>query len=229
MINNKKIVAIIPARGGSKRLPRKNILPLDNKPLIGWTIDAAMNSKYIDEIFVSTDDAVISKTAEHFGLQVPELRPSKLAGDQATTKSVIDYTLRKYFPCADIVLILQPTSPFRSYEHIDSALKYFEENCADGVVSVTKCEHNPLWSNVLPDNMSMENFLRTGPGCSQKSPDFYRLNGAIYIYGAKFYLSASNLYSNNTYAYVMDNLYSIDIDTEQDYRYAQFLKQNYIK
>lgn len=122
MINGKRVIAIIPARGGSKRLPRKNVLSLAGKPLIGWSIEAAQQSKYIDEIFVSTDDQEISDVAFQFGVNVPELRPIELATDTASSTDVLIYTLRKFGQQSNIIVSLQPTSPLRTAKHIDEAL-----------------------------------------------------------------------------------------------------------
>lgn len=164
MINGKRVIAIIPARGGSKRLPRKNILPLGGKPLIGWTIEAAQNSIYVDDVFVSTDDQEIADVASQFGVNVPGLRPEELSTDTATTQSVLFYTLEKYSKDASIVVLLQPTSPFRNSGHIDQAIESLVEKSAFSVVSVTPCEHPPQWANTLPDNGSMKDFLRLGDG-----------------------------------------------------------------
>ncbi|WP_051117228.1 cytidylyltransferase domain-containing protein, partial [Vibrio campbellii] len=183
MIDGKKVLAFIPARGGSKRLPRKNILPIAGKPLIGWSIDAAKGSEYIDDTFISTDDQEIADVAAGLGIPAPELRPEHLASDTASTANVLTYTLEKFGTGFDIVILLQPTSPLRTSQHIDQALELFIEKQAFSVVSVTPCEHPPLWSNILPDNGSMENFIR--PEALKRSQDlgsFYRFNGAIYIF-----------------------------------------------
>ncbi|CAE6880905.1 Cytidylyltransferase [Vibrio sp. B1FIG11] len=119
MIDGKKVLAFIPARGGSKRLPRKNILPIAGKPLIGWSIDAAKGSEYIDDIFISTDDQEIADVAAGLGIPAPELRPEHLASDTASTANVLTYTLEKFGTDFDIVILLQPTSPLRTSQHID--------------------------------------------------------------------------------------------------------------
>lgn len=224
MINGKKVFAFIPARGGSKRLPRKNILPLAGKPLIAWTIDAAINSSYIDQVFVSTDDVEIADISCSYGADVPELRPSDLASDTATTESVLLYTLEKFALDADIVIILQPTSPLRQAQHINQALDIFEEKNAFSVVSVTPCEHSPLWANTLPASGSMGDFLR--PEALQRTQDlkeYFRLNGAIYIYDVKRIKELQQLaYLDDSFAFKMENLDSIDIDTKFDFDLATY-------
>ncbi|CAH6917713.1 N-acylneuraminate cytidylyltransferase [Vibrio chagasii] len=224
MIDGKKVFAVIPARGGSKRLPRKNILPLGGKPLIGWTIEAAKNSAYVDDIFISTDDQEIAGVVSQFGITVPELRPEELSTDTATTQSVLFYTLEKYAKEAGIVVLLQPTSPFRTAKHIDEAIESLVEKSAFSVVSVTPCEHPPQWANTLPDDGSMKDFLRLGYGKrSQDVGEAFRLNGAIYVYDIYRLLAIGEMvYREDTYAYKMPNYESIDIDNKIDFDMAEF-------
>ncbi|MGR5325725.1 acylneuraminate cytidylyltransferase family protein [Vibrio alfacsensis] len=223
MINGKKVIALIPARGGSKRLPRKNVLPLNGKPLIGWTIDAAKNSQYIDQILVSTDDQEIADVASDYGIAVPELRPTELAGDNSSTESVLFYSLTKFAFDADIVVLLQPTSPLREAQHIDDALTLFEQRQAFSVVSVTPCEHSPLWANTLPENGSLGDFIK--PEALHRSQDlqtFFRLNGAVYIFDISRLKEIGRLaYTEESYAYVMNNECSVDIDTQLDFLLAE--------
>ncbi len=229
MIDGKKVIAIIPARGGSKRLPQKNILSLGGKPLIAWTIEAAKSSHYIDEIFVCTDDQKIADVASQFGIQVPELRPKDLSTDTATTQSVLFYNLEKHGRGADVVVLLQPTSPFRIANHIDEAIEYLVEKSAFSIVSVTPCEHPPQWANTLSINGSMKNFLQFEDSKrSQDLGEFFRLNGAIYIYDIHKLLIEQNMsYRDDTFAYKMSNETSIDIDNKIDLDMAEFFVQKY--
>jgi N-acylneuraminate cytidylyltransferase len=224
MLENKKVMAIIPARGGSKRLPRKNILPLNGKPLISWTIEAASQSKYIDTVFVSTDDMEISSVSVEFGAYVPELRPEELASDTATTESVIFHSLNKFGTDIDVVVVLQPTSPLRNSNHIDEALNLFFEKNAFSVVSVTPCEHSPLWANTLPKDRSMGDFINSSAlKRSQDLDEFYRLNGCIYIYDVSRLKELGGVaYTSESFAYVMDNEFSVDIDNQCDFDMAEF-------
>ncbi|TQP19753.1 acylneuraminate cytidylyltransferase family protein [Vibrio cholerae] len=224
MINGKRVIAIIPARGGSKRLPRKNVLSLAGKPLIGWSIEAAQQSKYIDEIFVSTDDQEISDVAFQFGVNVPELRPIELATDTASSTDVLIYTLRKFGQQSNIIVSLQPTSPLRTAKHIDEALALFITKGAFSVVSVTPCEHPPQWTNILPEDGSMKDFIQCNNKRSQDLGEYYRLNGAIYIYDVQALLNSGTiLYRDDTYAYKMSNKYSVDIDNEFDFELAEYI------
>ncbi|MEZ8985209.1 CMP-N-acetlyneuraminic acid synthetase [Vibrio cyclitrophicus FF160] len=229
MIDGKKVFAVIPARGGSKRLPRKNILPLGGKTLIGWTVEAAKNSAYVDDIFISTDDQEIADVVSQFGITIPELRPEGLSTDSATTQSVLFYTLEKYAKEADIVVLLQPTSPFRTAKHIDKAIESLVEKSAFSVVSVTPCEHPPQWANTLPCNGSMKDFLQQGE--RKRSQDLevtFRLNGAIYVYDIHKLLAVGEMaYRADTYAYEMPNNVSFDIDNQIDFDMAEFFLMKY--
>ncbi|MEZ8389302.1 acylneuraminate cytidylyltransferase family protein [Vibrio splendidus] len=230
MIDGKRVVALIPARGGSKRLPRKNVLPLAGKPLIGWSIDAAKRSRYVDDVVISTDDIEVATVSREMGIETPELRPDYLASDMAKTEDVLLYSLEKYGEGnVDIIILLQPTSPLRNDRHIDDALELFVDKQANSVVSVTPCEHSPMWSNTLPEDLSMGSFIK--PEALQRSQDldqFYRLNGALYIFDVSDLLKEKKIvYTEKTYAYSMENQYSFDIDTEFDFEIASvFLEKS---
>jgi len=155
---DKTFLAIIPARGGSKRLPRKNILELNGKPLIAWSIEAGLKSKYVDKVVVSSDDKEILEYSQYYGADTIK-RPDNLASDTSTSFDAIKHTIDnvdKY----DYVVLLQPTSPLRTAEQIDDAIELLEKKKADAVVSVCEMDHSPLWSNTLPDDGNMDNFLR---------------------------------------------------------------------
>lgn len=226
MINNKTFLAIIPARGGSKRLPRKNVLDLCRKPVIAWSIEAGLDSKYIDRVVVSSDDDEILNIAKKYGAEIIK-RPSELAIDTATTFDAIKHTienLEKY----DYIVLLQPTSPLRNEKHIDEAIELLEEKNADAVVSVCEMDHSPLWSNTLPKDNSMGNFLRDEV-LNKRSQDlekYYRLNGAIYICQTEKFLKGKSFFiKNNIFAYKMDKKSSIDIDEEFDFKIAKLMKE----
>lgn len=230
MINGKRVLAFIPARGGSKRLPRKNVLPLAGKPLIGWSIDAAKESQYIDQLFVSTDDQEIADIASLHGVHIPELRPVEMASDTAKGEDALFYTLEHFAKDADIVVLLQPTSPLRTTHHIDEALDLFIKKDAFSVVSVTPCEHPPLWSNTLPSDCSMGNFIQSEAlKRSQDLGEYYRLNGAVYIFNvSKLQDMGEVCYTSESYAYIMDNYVSIDIDNKIDFELAEFFMERQV-
>ena len=221
---NKTFLAIIPARGGSKRLPRKNILDLCGKPLISWSIEAALKSKYISKVVVSSDDEEILNISSNFGADIIK-RPYELANDTATTFDAIKHTinnLEKY----DYIVLLQPTSPLRNEKHIDEAIELLEEKQADGIVSVCEMDHSPLWSNTLPEDGNMRGFLREEilNKRSQDLEKYYRLNGAVYICKTDKLLENKSFFlKDNIFAYIMDKKNSIDIDEEIDFEIAKVL------
>ena len=228
MYQDKMYLAIIPARGGSKRLPRKNILDLCGKPLIEWSIEAGLDSKYINKVIVSSDDEEILDLATKCGVEALH-RPDSLASDTATTLDAIRHAIENNEKYAYVVL-LQPTSPLRNANHIDEAIRLLEEKKADAIVSVCEMEHSPLWSNALDDTLSMEGFLKDEV-LNKRSQDletYFRLNGAIYICKTEKLLEEKSFFlKKNIYAYVMDKSTSIDIDTVFDFKMASFMMGYY--
>jgi|SaaInlStandDraft_4_1057021.scaffolds.fasta_scaffold29557_2 CMP-N-acetylneuraminic acid synthetase len=226
MVGSKRLLAVIPARGGSKRLPRKNVLDLAGKPLIAWTIQEALNCKYIDQVIVSTDDKEISDISKEYGADVPFFRPSELATDEAKTVDVVLHLLdelEKVGERYDYIILLQPTSPLRTAQNIDESVELLQMKNSDAVISVCESEHPPLWCNVLPDDMSMDNFLDESVK-NKRSQDLskqYRINGAIYISSVKKLKKENSFFlSNNCIAYIMKQNVSIDIDTIDDFDFA---------
>ena len=228
MYKNKTFLALIPARAGSKGLPRKNIRPLFGKPLIAWTIEQALASKYLDKIVVSTDDVKISKIARRYGAETPFLRPKKLATSSAKTVEVLMHTLdffEKKSCQFDLIMLLQPTSPLRKAEDIDGAIRLLFRKNARAIVSVCPVEHHPFWCNILNRNDGMRNFS-TSLAVSknrQELPKYFRLNGAIYLAYTSLFRKDKTFITTGTYAYKMPQERSVDIDTELDFKFAQFL------
>lgn len=223
MLNGKSFLAIIPARGGSKRLPRKNVLDLVGKPLIAWTIEAAKQSKYIDKILVSSDDAEILQIAGDLRVDTIK-RPKELASDTATTVAVIEHVLQQNFGKFDFIVLLQPTSPLRNARHIDEAIELLAQKNADAIISVCETEHSPLWTNTLPEDGSMNFFLSSEikNKRSQDLPQYFRLNGAIYICSVdKLNECQTLLIDKNSFAYKMTISDSVDIDTQLDFNVAE--------
>jgi len=229
VINNKRILAVIPARGGSKRLPRKNVLNFAGKPLIAWSIEAALQSKYIDRVVVSTDDNEIAKVSKQYGADVPFMRPPELARDAATSIDTVLDAIRQLENMGDVyhyVLLLQPTSPLRGVKDIDGAVLQLDSRIDSAVVSVCESEHSPAWSNTLPEDRSMVGFISEDLVNirSQDLPNYYRLNGAVYISSIDVLTSMSSpsfLQQDKVSAFVMPQERSIDIDSIQDFRLAQ--------
>ncbi|KOY43221.1 CMP-N-acetlyneuraminic acid synthetase [Vibrio parahaemolyticus] len=228
MLGSKKVIAVIPARGGSKRLPGKNIRQLGDKPLIAWSIEAAKTSKYIDRVIISTDCEDIANIAQLYGGDVPFLRPQELSGDTASSNGVILHALEHIDESFDYVVLLQPTSPLRKAEDIDILLESFDEK-TEGVVSVCPCEHSPLWANTLPDDMTMGNFFPESVigKRSQDLPDYYRLNGSIYAFKVDSFVENNGIfYSDKVKAYNMPVERSVDIDTIVDFHIAEVLLEH---
>jgi len=223
-MRRKKFLAIIPARGGSKRLPRKNVLDLGGKPLITWSIEAGLKSIYIDKVLVSSDDEEILAISEKFGANAVK-RPDVLASDTSTTFDAIQHAIdntEEY----EYVILLQPTSPLRNASHIDEAIRLMEEKNADAIVSVCEMEHSPLWSNTLDDTLSMEYFMKDEV-LNKRSQDletYFRLNGAIYICKTEKLLEEKSFFlKKNIFAYIMSRENSVDIDEKFDFTVAEIL------
>ena len=232
MIKNKKLLAIIPARKNSKRILGKNLASLNGKPLVCHTIEEALKNKYIDKLIVTTDDPKISKVSKNYGIHVDKLRPSYLSKDNSKTIDIISYEiikLQKKKEFYDYIMLLQPTSPFRTNKNIDSAISLLIKKKAECITSVCETEHPIEWCGKLSKENSMENFLSKKVN-GKRSQDFkksYRINGAIYIAKIDDVLKKNTLLLNNkkSYAYIMDRYESIDIDNEIDLEFANYISR----
>lgn len=217
-----KTLAIIPARSGSKRLPGKNLKILHGKPLIAWTIEAALNSDSIDYVLVSTDSDEIRDIALKYGAEAPFLRPSNLSADETSSLAVIEHACSLY-PDFENIVLLQPTSPLRTSVHIDEAINLYFDKSARSVVSITPCEHPIVWSNYLSSDLNLNGFLDS-PFKNVGDKKAYRLNGAIYVFCSdKLKCKEFNLYDSNSFGYSMSVNESVDIDTIEDFEYAEYL------
>lgn len=231
--NKKDFLGIITARGGSKRLPRKNVLDLAGKHLIGWTIEAALKAKYIDEVIVSTENKKIADISKAYGANVPFMRPEELSTDSAhpfeAVKHAVNYYINERKKEFEYVILLHPTAPLRDEYDIDKAVEFLYSKKADAVISVCETGHPPLWSNTLPENLSMKDFLRNDlkGKMAQDLPKYYRLNGAIYICKTKRLLQEGTFFlKDNIFAFLMDVGKSVDIDSLIDFKLAETLIQN---
>ncbi len=219
-------LAIIPARSGSKGLKDKNIRNLGGMPLLAYSIRAAQASGQFSCIHLSTDSEKYAAIGREFGADVPFLREEALASDHAGSWDVARWVAGEYQKRGqqfDTVALLQPTSPLRPYHDIIAAYRLFLEKEANIVVSVCEMDHSPLWSNTLPDDLSMEHFedasLSDIP--RQELPVYYRMNGAIYIVKTDFLFSGKPIYGERSFAYIMDKRDSVDIDDELDFLLAE--------
>lgn len=220
------MISIIPARGGSKGLPGKNILPLCGKPMIAYTIEAAKQSKYIDRVIVSTDDQKIADIALQYGAEVPFLRPDFLASDTAQAVDNYIYTIERLSkewntPIEEFV-VLQPTSPLRIAEDIDGAIEMFMEKQADSVISYTPEAHPVRWHKYLDENNAFVDIFDTTIANRQDLKTSYYPNGAVYVFRYSI-IKERIYYTDKSYGFVMPRVRSIDIDYKEDFDYVEFL------
>jgi len=224
-----KIVSIIPARGASKGIPKKNIKELAGKPLIAWTIEQAKKSKYISDVYVSTEDEEIAKIALKYNAEVIK-RPDKLALDSTPTEDVvfdiIEYMKvnQNYIP--ETIVLLQPTSPFRTRDDIDNAIENFRNSKCESLISVTEYDHSPYWSfkikgGFLKSIFGGKKFLR-----SQELPKLFRPNGAIFIIKTNTFFKYRSFYTKLMTPFIMSYESSIDIDDEFDFLLSEFIIKN---
>ena len=225
MYLGKTFLGIIPARGGSKGVPHKNIRPLAGKPLIAWTIEQAKQSKYLDRCIVSTDDEEIRTIAKKYGGDVPFLRPTELAKDDTPSIAPVLHAtgvLQGY----DYVVLLQVTSPLRSVEDIDQAIEYCLDNRAESCVSVVEAATSPYWMYKISDSGHMTPILeikRESGYQRQKLPKIYELNGAVYVASCEFLTRVHDFQNEETLGYIMPAQRSFDIDTLTDFKVADTL------
>lgn len=220
-----KRIAIIPARCGSKGLKDKNIKLLNGKPLVAYSIECALQSNKFDKVFVSTDSPEYANIAVEYGADASFLRSEKNATDSADSWAVIREVINKFKALGnfyDEIMLLQATSPLRQPQDIVNALNLFYEKEANAVVSLTECDHSPIWCNTLPADKNMDHFdkeeYKNLP--RQELPTFYRYNGAIYLIKSEE-LEKENIFSEKCYAYIMPPERSIDIDSALDFLVAE--------
>jgi CMP-N,N'-diacetyllegionaminic acid synthase len=228
VIHDRRVLAVIPARSGSKGLPDKNIRELGGIPLLARSIRQAQETGIMDEIFLSTDSPVYAELAVRYGANVPFLRSRELASDSASAWDCVREALGRYRALGqafDIFVLLQPTSPLRSAGDILGAVRELTLRNADSVISVCEAEHSPLWCGTLPEDRSLQGFVRPEVMAlsRQELPVFYRFNGAVYAVETSFFLRAQNICDGDSFAYVMPRERSVDIDTLLDFTFAEFL------
>lgn len=220
-----KVLGLIPARGGSKGVPRKNIRLIGGKPLLAYTADAALKAKKLTRVILNTEDEEIAEIGRKYGLDVPFIRPAELAADTTPTLPVVLHTLmklKKEGENYDAVCLLQPTNPLRRAEDIDNCIKIFENTGVDSVVSVlpVPAEFNPKWvywrdslGNLMLSSLEKEPIARR----QDLPPAFYR-DGSVYVTRSQVILEHGSLYGESIQSYEMNPEYSINIDTEEDWK-----------
>jgi N-acylneuraminate cytidylyltransferase len=225
MIANKTVLAVIPARGGSKGIPGKNIIDVAGKPLIAWTIEAAKQSKYIDRLILSSDDDEIINIANQWGCEVPFKRPDALAKDDTPGIAPVLHAL-SIFPSFDYIVLLQPTSPLRTTEDMDGCMEQCINRQANCCVSVTEPDKSPFWMYYINIQGILEPLLPTNNDVAvrrQDLPVVYALNGAVYVARCKWLLVNKSFLSQETMAYPMSTEHSIDIDSWRDLQLAKLM------
>lgn len=227
MIGNKRVLAMIPARGGSKGIPRKNIKPLVGKPLIAWTIEAARSSRYIDRLILSSEDEEIMDVARQYGCDVPFVRPPELARDETAGIEPVLHALTM-LPGYDYLLMLQPTSPLRTSGDIDAIIELCQHSGASSAVSVTEVDHSPYWMYRTDTEGRLQPLLdqKDLPARRQDLPDIYALNGALYVAACQELYTSRTFVNTQTVAYIMPRERSLDIDTPFDFKLCELLLQN---
>lgn len=223
---NPKILAVIPARGGSKGIPGKNIVPFAGKPLICYTVEAALRSRYLKRVIVSTDDADIAKIAKDCGAEVPFLRPSDLSQDDTSSVSVVKHAaniIEESQGCLfDFVVLLQPTSPLRDERNIDLAVEKMLETGADSVITVCKVKHHPFW-NFVAQGDRLHSLLPNNNKSSrrQELSQTYSPNGAVYVVKRAVLFNENTMFGKDLRGIIMPSEESIDIDDYYDWFLAE--------
>jgi len=220
MIAGKKVLALIPARGGSKGVPRKNLREAGGRPLIAWSIVAARASQLVDRVVVSSDDAEILVVAREWGAEAPFTRPAELARDDTPSIDVALHALDA-LPGYDYLALLQPTSPLRTAEHIDGCVRLCEARGVAGAVSVSEPAQSPFWTYFVDGAGAMRALLPSTAQRRQDLPPVYALNGAVYVARADALRAGRRFVFDDSVAYVMPREASLDIDTEFDLTLVQ--------
>lgn len=222
-----KRIAVIPARSGSKGLKDKNIKVMAGKPLMAYTIEAALSSGVFDEVMVSTDSEKYAEIARSYGASVPFMRSEETSGDKASTWDTAREVIACYEKAGryfDVIAVLQPTSPLRTADDIRKGVELFDKNNASAVIGVCELEHSINICNTLGENNSMNGFFDSNvSGRRQDARPYYRINGALYLQKVCDLKEKKNLYGEGSYAYIMDKRSSIDVDDEMDFMMAAAL------
>ena len=230
MSENKRIVGIVPARGGSKSIPRKNVKLLGGIPLIAYSIEAGLRSKYLDRVIVSTDDPEIAAVAREWGAEVPFMRPAELAGDLATDLPVFEHALRwleeEGYGC-DAVVQLRPTSPFRPPACVDEAVEVLLSGNADSVRGITPSGKNPYKMWRIEDGMMQplldSEFAEPYNMPRQELPDTFWQTGHVEVIRTATILEMGSMTGHRIAPYVLDPAYAIDLDNELQWKFAEYV------
>ncbi|WP_135081516.1 acylneuraminate cytidylyltransferase family protein [Terasakiella sp. SH-1] len=226
MYKNQKVLAVITARGGSKGLPGKNIRNLAGKPLIAWSIEQAQNSKIIDHCIISTDCPDIAHVAKQWEGNIPFMRPKQLGTDEATTMDVLHHVMSNVYEHYDYIVLLQPTSPLRTFDDIDGCIRKCIDTNTPACVSVCKVDKSPMWMFRMNNDKGELSPFSSGeniPSRRQDTEQLWSLNGAVYVAQWEWLKNNDSFISNKTVGYAMTSAHSIDIDTELDFKIVESL------
>lgn len=224
MYQNQRILAVIPARGGSKGIPGKNTIDLCGKPLIAYSIEQAIACPYVDDVIVSTDSEHIRDVALHYGAQVPFLRPSELATDTSKTIDALLYTverLKEQGSSYDYLLLLQPTQPIREAFHLTEAIEMLIDSKQTSLVSVSPVKEHPILMRTIDTDGHLLSLLNMPSTVRRQDfPNVYKVNGSIYLNRIDASFHSDTSLNDNLVPYIMDSQYAIDIDSLEDLKQA---------
>ncbi len=223
-------VAFVFARGGSKGLPGKNIKPFNGKPLIAWSIESALASRYIDAVYVSTDSPDIADVARHYGAVVPFIRPAELSGDTSSEwfawRHALKFLAENGDRCPEVMVSLPATAPLRSVEDIDRCIELFESTHPDCVITVTAAHHNPYFNMVRKLQDGTVDLCIRGEGKisrRQDVPEIYDITTVAYVVATRFVMMSNSLFEGKVRMVEVPEERSIDIDTPLDFAIAEYL------
>jgi len=230
MIDGQKVLGIIPARGGSKTIPRKNLRLLAGKPLIAWTIEEAQKSQYIDRLILSSEDAETIRVAKEWGCEVPFVRPAHLAEDETPGIEPVIHAIKNIGEMYDYIVLLQPTSPLRSVNDIDGCISCCLEEAVPVCVSVSVVDKSPYWMYILNDHQRLFPLMQSNHSIErrQELPPVYTLNGAVFVAQTDFLLKEKSFITEETLAYIMPAERSWDIDDEMDFICCEMIKNLFV-
>ncbi len=225
MYKNRKILAVITARGGSKGVKRKALREVGGRPLIARTIAAAKESEFLDRIIVSTEDSEIAEVSRQYGAEVPFMRPVELAADSTPGIDPLIHAVETLTEKFDYVVLLQPTSPFRTGKDIDQAVSCCIDNNATTCATVSEADKSPYWMYNLTESQKLQPLFAKESQIARRQdlPKTYALNGAVFVAETAFLLDKRTLFDDNTVGCRMPSERSLDIDTELDLQIADFL------
>lgn len=230
----RSIVGLIPARGGSKEIPRKNIKLIAGKPLIAWTIETALQSDHLSRVIVSTDDQEIARIARNYGAEVPFMRPAELAQDESSSVSVALHAIRWLQKNEDLdmeyLALLQPTSPLRNVSDIDGTIKLAYDKVADGVTTIVETHAHPYLTRRIGENGILKEFIMCDISYPRRQslPTAYLLNGAVYVNRCNSLLSEQTFYPKKMYGYIMPQERSLQVDSNFDLYLIDLILSNNI-